>query len=155
MVPRFGQELGVASRQPCKAEACANHGHACAQAQREIADLRGVLGDLAAKVEELEGAVAEAASTRATLKAAFARMAGPMLPGAGGAADAAGSGSGSASAAASGAGVTMACMGRACACGPCIHCKAPCLCPPECQGQLLACTWQELRLQQRMAAPAG
>lgn len=45
------------------------------QAQREIADLKGVLEDLAAKVEELEGAVRENESTRNALKAAFSRLA--------------------------------------------------------------------------------
>ncbi len=45
------------------------------QAQREIADLKGVLSDLAVKVEELEGTVRENESTRNALKAAFSRLA--------------------------------------------------------------------------------
>ena len=52
-----------------------------------------MLGDLAAKVEELEAAVAEAATTRATLKAAFSDMARSLMPRSG---EGGGSGSGAA-----------------------------------------------------------
>ena len=53
-----------------EAEVCA----CCRQAQHEVADLKGVLSDLAVKVEELEGAVRENESTRNALKAAFSRL---------------------------------------------------------------------------------
>lgn len=66
---------------------------AYAQADAEVADLRGVLRDLADKVEELEAAVAEAAATRQALRAAFSQVAGPLLGG-GGAAGAGSSNSG-------------------------------------------------------------
>ncbi len=57
------------------------------QAKKEIADLKGIMAELAAKVEELEAAVAENESTRNALKAAFSRLAGAQnasVSGAGG-----------------------------------------------------------------------
>ncbi len=55
-----------------------------AQAAKEIEDLRAVLKDLAAKVEDLEEAVREKKATRKTLRDAFAQVAGahrePHIP---------------------------------------------------------------------------
>jgi nuclear autoantigenic sperm protein len=45
------------------------------QREREAADLKGILADLAARVEELEAAVQEKESTKDALKAAFSRLA--------------------------------------------------------------------------------
>ena len=61
----MGRRVGAVEAEVC---AC------CRQAQHEVADLKGVLSDLAVKVEELEGAVRENESTRNALKAAFSRL---------------------------------------------------------------------------------
>ncbi|BDA49698.1 probable histone-binding protein N1/N2 [Coccomyxa sp. Obi] len=81
-------------------------------AQREIADLKGVLSDLAVKVEELEGAVRENESTRNALKAAFSRLAAAQVPSEGGSGSSSAAAGASQQAAAPGGVINLGVVGR-------------------------------------------
>lgn len=88
------------------------------EAEQEVADLKGILGELAAKVEELEAAVRENDSTRNALKAAFTRLATAQGRAAQGGSDTSSGGSGAAgpapgaSASSSGGVVNLGVVGR-------------------------------------------